>query len=60
MPLAAEPPAVSRWVAIIVADPRLPWNIFFVPAQWGEVQMSSAASPSRFGSGAFIVLRLRS
>src|ERR687892_666130 len=45
--LPAQAPAVSRWVAIIVADPRLSSNIFFVPVERGDVEMSSAAPTSR-------------
>src|SRR5713226_7416573 len=40
-PLPAEPPAVSRRVAIMVADPRLSWSIFFVPAERGDIKMSA-------------------
>jgi hypothetical protein len=59
LPLPAEPPAASRWVAIMSADPRLSWSIVFVPVERGDVQMSFAASTSRFGSGGFIVPCLR-
>jgi hypothetical protein len=40
LPLPAQAPAVSRWAAIIVADPRLSSNIFFMilPCRYAQAE----------------------
>src|SRR5713226_3253473 len=40
LPPSAQAPAVSRWGAIIMADPRLACGILFGPAEGGDIKMS--------------------